>query len=82
MEQKYQSVERMFEKTHVFMTMNTLPKVLKQNPPKYETDDERCERIAFRNRCEFFHMTKTHYSTEKFPYKPPDLAAWLLDQII
>ena len=54
MKEKYQTPERMFVGTKCFITMNTLPSVLKQKGPNYETEDESIEREAFRNRCEFF----------------------------
>ena len=39
MEQTYNSVERLFVKTNLFLTMNTLPGLLKEEGPKYKTED-------------------------------------------
>lgn len=60
------------------MTMNKLPKLLKENGPDEEDTDDFYEREAFRNRCEFFKLKERHSSKEKFPYDAPMLAKWML----
>ena len=54
MEEKYCSVKRIFKGRKCFITMNTLPAVLKEKGPVHESEDDAIEREAFRNRCEFF----------------------------
>ena len=54
MDEKYCSPDRMFKGTKCFITMNTLPGILKEKGSVHESEDDSIEREAFRNRCEFF----------------------------
>ena len=82
MEQKYAPAEYMFKDTFVIMTTNSLPKQVKEVPEGKETQDERANRMAFRNRCKFHKLTKTHESTEEFTYTAAMLAKWILYKLL
>ena len=71
----------MFYNTFVFLTMNSLPPILKEMPVAKESEDDRLERVAIRNRCFFFEQKNTWESTKKFPYDAPMLAKWMRREV-
>ena len=81
-EEKYKAVTKRFLNTFVFLTMNTLPKNLRQYGHKKETQDEWIERDAHLQRCSFYNSTdQFDPEVDSLKYDTADLAKYLVHLI-
>jgi len=48
---------------------------------KQRLEEKEADRLAFRNRMNYFNLTKTYNGMTKFPYETVDLARYMLDVI-
>ena len=81
MEEKYMGAKQCFIGSKVMIATNSLPSQIEENPPFKETQAQKRERKAFRNRCCFHYLGQEHSSKEIFPYDAPMLAKLLLENV-